>query len=139
MDARKVARGLGWFSVGLGLAEAIAPGRVARSLGLDGNNQGTVQAFGLRELFSGAAILMSGGRGPLWMWARVAGDLMDMGLLRRAQPVGQQRRKNLNIATAAVLGAAALDLATAQRLSKQAGARRRRVARRRALQQREAF
>ena len=139
MDARKVARGLGWFSVGLGLAEAIAPGRVARSLGLDGNNQGTVQAFGLRELFSGAAILMSGGRGPLWMWARVAGDLMDMGLLRRAQPVGQQRRKNLSIATAAVLGAAALDLATAQRLSKQAGARRRRVARRRAVQQREAF
>jgi hypothetical protein len=139
MDARKVARGLGWFSVGLGLAEAIAPGRIVRSLGLDSDNQGTVQAFGLRELLSGAAILMSGGRGPLWIWARVAGDLMDMGLLRRAQPVGRQRRTNRGLATAAVLGAAALDLATAQRLSKQAGARRRRVARARALHQRGVF
>jgi hypothetical protein len=135
MNARRIARGLGWFSIGLGLVEMIAPGRVTNRLGLHGD-QGRVQALGLRELLSGAAILMTRGRAPQWMWARVAGDLMDMGLLQSVKPVGPSRRTNLNVAKAAVLGAAALDLITAQKLSRQAGARRRRVARGRALRQR---
>ncbi|HET7201771.1 MAG TPA: hypothetical protein VFI92_00235 [Steroidobacteraceae bacterium] len=135
MNARRLARGLGWFSIGVGLAELIAPGRITRPLGLHGD-QARVQAFGLRELLSGAAILMSRGRAPHWVWARVAGDLMDMGLLQSATPVDGKRRTNLNVAKAAVLGAAALDMFTAQKLSQQQAARRRRVLRGTALQQR---
>ena len=135
MDARRLARGLGWFSIGLGLAELIAPGRISSRLGLHGD-QGRVQAFGLREVLSGAAILMSRGQAPQWVWARVAGDLMDLGLLQSATPIDGQRRTNLNVAKAAVLGAAALDMITAQKLSRQTAARRRRIMRGRALRQR---
>ena len=134
MNARRLARGLGWFSVGLGFAEMIAPGRISRRLGLHGE-QGSVQAFGVRELLSGAAILMSKGRAPQLVWLRVAGDLMDMGLLQSATPVDGKRRTNLNVAKAAVLGAAALDVITAQKLSRQQRARRRRVMRGTVLQQ----
>ncbi|HEX6010571.1 MAG TPA: hypothetical protein VFY87_01955 [Geminicoccaceae bacterium] len=31
-----LARGLGWFSVALGVAEVAAPGRLARALGMEG-------------------------------------------------------------------------------------------------------
>ena len=135
MNARRLARGLGWFSIGLGLVELVAPGRITNRLGLHGD-QNRVKAFGVRELLSGAAILMTKGRAPHWMWARVAGDLMDMGLLQTATPIDGKRRTNLNVAKAAVLGAAALDMITAQKLSRQTVARRRRVLRGRALQQR---
>lgn len=129
MNARQLARGLGWFSIGLGFAELVAPGRISSKLGLQGE-KGAVQAFGLRELISGAAILSSKGRAPHWLWARVAGDIMDMGLLQTAHPVGQERRMTLNVAKAAVLGAAALDLIAAQKLTRQSKSRRRRLARR---------
>jgi hypothetical protein len=129
MDARRLARGLGWFSIGLGFAELVAPGRISSRLGLQGD-QGKVRAFGLREVLSGAAILASRGRAPHWLWARVAGDVMDMGLLQKATPIGSQRRTTVNVARAAVLGAAALDLLAAQKLTRQAKTRRRRLARR---------
>ncbi len=44
----KVARGLGWFSIGLGLAELIAPGALNRSLGMREHNA-LVRGFGLRR------------------------------------------------------------------------------------------
>ena len=34
-DPHRVARGLGWFSIGLGLAECAAPRSVARLIGVD--------------------------------------------------------------------------------------------------------
>jgi hypothetical protein len=33
-DPERVATGLGWFSIGLGLAEILAPGKVGRAIGL---------------------------------------------------------------------------------------------------------
>jgi hypothetical protein len=132
MNTRQMARGLGWFSIGLGLAELIAPGRIGNRLGLYGDPR-RVQAFGLRELLSGAAILGSRGRAPYGLWARVAGDVMDMGLLQTAQPVGQSRRTSLNVAKAVVLGAAALDLVAARNLTRQTRTRRKRLGKRLAL------
>jgi hypothetical protein len=129
MNARQLARGLGWFSIGLGFAELVAPGRISNRLGLQGD-QGKVRAFGLREVISGAAILASRGRAPHGLWARVVGDVMDLGLLQTANPVGAERRTTLNVARAAVLGAAALDLLAARKLTRQAKSRRRRLARR---------
>src|SRR5206468_7534581 len=81
MDYKKLGLGLGFFSVGLGLLEVAAPGRVARWLGVDSKTAKTVIAlFGARELLAGAALL----RGPAVstnVWNRVAGDGMDLAAL----------------------------------------------------------
>jgi hypothetical protein len=130
MKIRSLTRGLGWFSIGLGLVELVAPGRLTNQLGLS-RAQGRVQAFGVRELLSGAAILATRGRAPQLFWARVVGDVMDMGLLQTARPVGQARRRSLGLAKAAVLGAAALDLLAARKTG--------RLARRRTLRQRRRY
>src|SRR3982750_2637825 len=53
--AAKLARGLGWFSIGLGLAELLAPRGVARVAGVRGNTT-LIRLFGLREIASGIAI-----------------------------------------------------------------------------------
>lgn len=124
MDGRQMARALGWFSIGLGLVELVSPRRTATTLGLRGRSD-TVRAFGLREIGAGIGILMDDGRRPGWLWARVAGDLMDLALLETARPMRRRRRRNLTAAKAAVLGAAALDVLAAQKLSQDAKLRQR--------------
>ena len=42
----RLAKALGWFSLGLGLTELLAPGRITRTLGLEGK-EGVVRAFGV--------------------------------------------------------------------------------------------
>jgi hypothetical protein len=115
MEGRQLARALGWFSLGLGLMELVAPRRMASQLGLRGRHR-IVRGFGLRELVSGALILLDDGRSPKWLWARVAGDLLDLGVLETAHPYTRRRRRNLLAAKAAVVGATAMDTLTAQRV-----------------------
>ena len=57
--ADRAARALGWFSIGLGMAELVAPGRLARMLGLDGKD-GLIRSFGARELASGGGNTVGG-------------------------------------------------------------------------------
>src|SRR5690554_3351626 len=49
VSGRSLANGLGLFSIGLGLAELLAPKTLARSLGMEGQER-LLQAYGLREL-----------------------------------------------------------------------------------------
>ncbi|MBV9236210.1 MAG: hypothetical protein JOZ94_10300, partial [Xanthobacteraceae bacterium] len=51
-SADKLARALGWFSIGLGLAELIAPNSITRALGLRGK-EGLVRSYGAREIAAG--------------------------------------------------------------------------------------
>ena len=44
--ADRMARNLGWFSIALGVAELFAPGRVARSAGVEGRER-LLQGYGL--------------------------------------------------------------------------------------------
>jgi hypothetical protein len=74
-----VARGLGWFSIGLGLAEILMPRAMARGLGMQGREQ-LLFVYGLREIATGIGLLASSRRTP-WMWGRVAGDALDMATL----------------------------------------------------------
>ncbi len=74
-----LARGLGWFSLGLGLAEVLAPAALCRATGLRGRET-LVRVYGLRELAAGAAILASHDPTP-WIWSRVAGDALEPGAL----------------------------------------------------------
>ena len=72
---RSVARGLGWFSLALGAAEWLRPHHAARAAGVP-RWAPVVKAWGLREMLVGAGVLLTP-RPAAWMWARVAGDVLD--------------------------------------------------------------
>ena len=115
--ADRVARGLGWFSLGLGLVELVAPGKLARTLGLQGQ-EGLIRAFGAREVAAGVGAL-SVDAGPA-IWSRVAGDLVDLGTLAVGIRKGDDdQRRYAGYAIAAVVGVTALDLLVASTLTKQ--------------------
>jgi uncharacterized membrane protein len=123
-DAERLARGLGWLSIGLGLAQIAAPGRVARMIGVDDDevNRKTMVAIGVRELASGAGILArERPAGPVW--TRVGGDVMDLVLLGRALRSDDAQRNRLGAATAAVVGLAILDVLAGQSLARESAAR----------------
>ena len=87
---RSPARALGWFSIGLGLAELAMPRRLGRLAGAP-NAPTLTRVFGLREIGPGLGILTSKDPSP-WLWARVAGDALDVatvgaGLLTRGRPL----------------------------------------------------
>lgn len=109
------ARCLGWFSVGLGLAEMLTPRGVARAIGVE-NDGALLPAMGLRELVTGIGIL--GKRRPAeWMWTRVVGDIMDLAYLANAMMSEDTDKGKLAAAAVAVAGVTALDLFCAQQLS----------------------
>jgi uncharacterized membrane protein len=112
--AEGLATGLGWFSIGLGLAELAAPRAVARFIGVrtDDDTVAVLQAFGTRELANGVAILAQPDRAA-WMWSRVGGDAVDLMSLMQAHRTDPDRTI---AATAAVLGVTALDIYCAQQL-----------------------
>lgn len=115
--ADRVARGLGWFSLGLGLVELVAPGKIARTLGLEGK-EGLVRAYGAREIAAGVGAL-SVDAGPA-IWSRVAGDLVDLGTLAVGMRRGDDdQRRYAGYAIAAVVGVTALDLLVASTLTRQ--------------------
>jgi uncharacterized membrane protein len=110
-----LARGLGWFSIGLGLAELIVPRRIARLSGVP-PRRGLLRAYGMRELTSGVGILAEK-RPTMWLWSRVAGDVLDLASLAGALASRRSRRGRVLAATAAVAGVTALDVLCARRLS----------------------
>jgi len=113
-----IANGLGWLSIGLGLAELTAPGRVAELIGVvdSEGNRNTLRGLGIREVATGLGILTNP-RPAGWIWGRFAGDLMDLAALssmRRAD------KASASTAIAAVLGVAALDFVCATQLDEEA-------------------
>ncbi|CAN7200224.1 hypothetical protein [Rhizobacter sp. LjRoot28] len=116
--ARQAARGLGWFSIGLGLVELMAPARTARATGQRGR-ESLVRSYGMREIVTGVGLLTARNPTP-WMWARVAGDALDaVTLASRADRSSAGRRAAW--ALAAVGTVAVADLASAM-LSQRANA-----------------
>ena len=122
LTADQLARGLGWFSIGLGAAELLAPRTVAKIAGLDPeNNSSLIRLFGLRELTSGLAIFMQGDRPAEAVWSRVAGDALDLASLGMAFASPNSQKPKLGFATANVLAVTALDVLCAQELSRKDG------------------
>ena len=116
--AGQAARALGWFSIGLGLAELLAPRLVARATGLAGR-ESLVRLYGVREIATGIGILCARDPAP-WVWGRVAGDVIDLATLAAHTDTGNPLRERAGGAMAAVAGVAALDLACARSLSRPA-------------------
>lgn len=115
--AERRAQGLGWVSVGLGLAQLAAPRRVAELVGVapTDRNRNTILALGLRELAAGLTLLTRP-RPARWMWARLVGDVVDMALLGRAYPQRTSAGRWAAV-SAAVAGKTTVDALTAAQLA----------------------
>jgi hypothetical protein len=107
----RLARALGWFSVGLGIAEIVAPSRITRALGMDGQER-FVQACGAREIASGMMTLSTDKHAGLC--TRVAGDGLDLITLLAAYRDDNPKRENVAVALSMVFGVTLLDLIGAQ-------------------------
>src|SRR5690606_35704049 len=77
-----LGRGLGAFSIGLGLAELFKPHGVAELIGVDdcGIVPTTLRAFGVREIAAGVG-LTARPTSPYGAWSRVLGDVLDLATL----------------------------------------------------------
>jgi hypothetical protein len=114
MTKRQLAKGLGWFSIGLGLTQLLAPEWLGRKIGI-GERTGVLRALGAREAMTGVGVLMQE-RPTLPLWGRVAGDVMDMALLAAALKSPENDRSRVAGATGMVVGVGLLDLACARML-----------------------
>jgi uncharacterized membrane protein len=120
--AERLATALGWFSIGLGLAEVLAPKGLARLIGVRDDHPVLFRVLGLREIASGIGILAQP-KPAGWVWSRVAGDAIDLSLLCSALMSDDSDRNRVVAATAAVVGVTALDVLNAQQLSNNHGSR----------------
>lgn len=116
LAAGKFATGLGLFSFALGLAELLAPQKLGEIMGLNEDYQRWLPALGAREIASGVGIFAST-KPTVAVWSRVGGDAMDLAFLGSAFFADNTNKARLAGATAAVLGATALDWMCAQMLS----------------------
>jgi uncharacterized membrane protein len=118
---QRVARALGWFSIAVGLTELAAPQATARAIGLANGariastgSAWILRLLGLRELATGFGILAR--RRPAgWLWARVAGDLVDLSLLGAVRS-GAAEPARMAAAATAVAGVTVVDFLCGQRL-----------------------
>jgi uncharacterized membrane protein len=124
-DGQRLANGLGWFSIGLGVAEIAAPGKLAELIGLRDKERSRtlLRIYGLREIAAGIGIL-SQTRQSGWLWGRVAGDVVDLASLGSALGARNVDRTRVVTASAAVLGVTALDVLCAQGLTRTSGEER---------------
>jgi uncharacterized membrane protein len=116
---REITRFLGWFSLGLGVPQTLAPGRVNRLIGVRDDSSSRVwqRVVGVRELAAAAGIF-SRPRPAAWLWGRVAGDIKDLALLGAAWRRKEERAGRLTAATASVAGITAVDAFAAARMSR---------------------
>ena len=115
----KLAMGLGLFSIGLGLAEFLAPRQMADLSGMPDaeSSRSIVRALGAREVGHGVAILSQPDQAR-WLWSRVGGDAIDLAVIGAAAGGHTARPGRLALSAFAVAGVTALDVLAAQRLSR---------------------
>jgi uncharacterized membrane protein len=107
IDPYRLNEALGWFSIGLGLVELVAPRGLGRLIGA-GDHPTLMRLCGLREIASGVGLLSQ--RAPATAAAsRVAGDVMDIALLGAALRSPDAQPARLALAATTVLGVAAVD------------------------------
>jgi uncharacterized membrane protein len=118
-NAERLANALGWFSIGLGLAEVAAPRAVAQLIGVkdEDKTRNVLRGYGMREIAAGIGIL-SRPQPAGWLWGRVVGDLLDLSSLGTALGSSRSNRVRVGAATAAVIGVTALDVRCALQLQR---------------------
>jgi uncharacterized membrane protein len=118
-NAGPLTQGLGWFSIGLGVAQLLAPRGMSRLAGVPGDPIALMRLFGLREVACGIGILTQRDPAP-WVRARIAGDVMDLTALGLAafSPYGRGRT---TAALVTVAGVTALDVICSRELDRGMG------------------
>lgn len=109
-----LSRFLGWYSIGLGIAEIFYGRRIGRAIGLEHHTK-LLRGFGAREVASGVAILTDPAN-PGWLWTRVGGDALDLSVMAGALNSRNPERETLAWAIAAVAGVTVLDIFCARDL-----------------------
>src|SRR3954465_1922388 len=113
----QIANALGWFSIGLGVAEILAPRMLSKVIGAKPRT-GVMRLFGAREIAAGIGLLTQRDSQDRWLKARVAGDALDLLALSSAMTSGDSKRGKLAFAAAAVAGVTAVDMLCAAQISK---------------------
>jgi hypothetical protein len=112
MNNQNVAKALGWFSIGLGVAELFATDHVSRYFGMEKNKQ-LLRFYGIREIASGVVILSQ--KDPsAGLWSRVGGDLIDLATIGYVMKQNGEKRGRLGFAAAAIAGVTLLDAMTSR-------------------------
>jgi hypothetical protein len=109
---RSPARVLGWFSIGLGLAELAMPRAMSRAAGLSSSPR-LMRAYGLREIGVGIGLLNARDPAP-WLWGRVAGDALDIATVGSGFVSPRTDPMRTMVSLAFLAGITALDAATAK-------------------------
>lgn len=104
----RLAQGLGWFSIALGIAELAMPRTIARASGIK-QHAALVRLYGLREIATGLGILKSADAAP-WLWARVGGDMLDMATVATDRPRRRRSWARTGATLANLATVAAVDL-----------------------------
>lgn len=113
----KMAKGIGLFSIALGLAEVLAPAQLAGLVGLNDKYRPYLPLLGAREIAHGVGIMRSE-KPSTAVWTRVGGDAIDLAFLGAAMADSGTNKRRLGMAVAAVAGVTVLDVLCAQKLSK---------------------
>lgn len=111
---------LGWFSVGLGVTQLLAPRALSRTIGISERHTTLMRCCGAREIVSGVGLLTQGS--SPWAWTRVAGDAIDIALLKAAAREPDADPQRIAIVAAALAGISALDVYAGRALPSAAGA-----------------
>jgi uncharacterized membrane protein len=119
-DKDSLAQFLGWFSIGLGTAQAVAPKQMCKLVGASGEGSAkmVMRLMGVRELTQGVGILVRP-RPTNWLWSRVAGDGVDLALLGLTAVKNRNARSAFAIAN--VLAVAVPDVFESLFLSRKQG------------------
>ena len=119
----RLTRTMGWMSMGLAGPQLVAPGAVNRMIGVRETSTANrvMRAVGMQEAMFATAILNRPPGAASWLWGRVAGDVMHLGLLAQAAIDKRNDERRLAGAATVVTGALVLDLLAAIRLSRSAG------------------
>jgi hypothetical protein len=111
-----IALGLAMGGIGLGMWGVLFPKTVARTFGLPRNDLAIRTLFGARELATSYRLAGDPTKAES-LWARVAGDVLDITVLSAASVPQNRKRHNARFALKAVLLITALDVLAAVRMS----------------------
>jgi uncharacterized membrane protein len=119
-DKDSLAQFLGWFSVGLGTAQLLAPKAMCRLVGTSGRgtSRRVMRLIGARELAQGIGILTRP-RPTAWLRSRVVGDGLDLALL--ALTAVRNHRARTAFAIANVVAVSVPDVLESRHLSEKRG------------------
>ena len=115
-DGEALSNVVGWLSLGLGITQTAVPERIGAALGMEDWSE-LIRAYGIRNAATGMGILAQRHPTP-WLWARVAGDALDLVTLATRTGPDNPRRGTVTALMAAVAALTVLDVVCGVQLAR---------------------